>query len=106
MLLRHLTRWWPVLLLVLGAVTAEWLRQPSLRWVLLAWLAAVTGLGALWPWHGLRRGALAFASVALVVGLTVAQYRVHAVEHHWPEERAALVEAAGRTATRELHAAY
>jgi signal transduction histidine kinase len=104
--LRHLGRWWPLLLLVLGVVTAEWLRQPAMRWVLVAWLATVTGLGALRPWRGLRRGALASACIALVAGLSVAQYGVHAVEHHWPEERAALVEAAGRTATRELHAAY
>ncbi len=93
-------------MLVLGATTAEWLRQPALHWVLLAWLAAATGLAALRPWRGLRRGALAFASLALVVGLTLSQYRVHAVEHHWAEERAELVEAAGRTAIRELHAAY
>ncbi|MGH7629421.1 MAG: ATP-binding protein [Gemmatimonadales bacterium] len=95
-----------MLLLVLGAVTAEWLRQPAVHWVVLVWLTAGTGLAALRPWRGLRRGALASASGALVLGLTVAQYRVHAVEHHWPEERAELVAAAGRTATRELHAAY
>jgi two-component system nitrogen regulation sensor histidine kinase NtrY len=95
-----------VLILVLGAVTAEWLRQPALRWVVAAWLAAVFGLAALRPWRGLRRGALASATLALLAGLTIAHYRVHAVEHHWPEERAALVAAAGRAATRELHAAY
>ncbi len=93
-------------MLVLGAVTAEWLRQPAVHWVVLAWVAAITGLAALHPWRGLRRGSLAAASAALVLGLSVAQYRVHAVEHHWAEERAALVAAAGRTATRELHAAY
>jgi two-component system nitrogen regulation sensor histidine kinase NtrY len=95
-----------MLVLALGAVTAEWLRQPAIHWVVLAWLIAATGLAALRPWRGLRRGALASATLALVLGLTLAQYRVHAVEHHWAEERSALVTAAGRTATRELHAAY
>ena len=88
-----------------GAVTAEWLRQPSTRWVVAAGLIAAAGLAALWPWRGIRRGALASATGLLVLGLAVAQYRVHAVEHHWAEERAALVAAAARSATRELHAA-
>jgi hypothetical protein len=103
---RHLARWWAVLVLVVGAAAAEWLRQPSAAWAAAAWLAAATAIAALQPWSGWRRRGLAVALGALVAGLTIANLRLRAVETAWDKQRAATVESASAALARSLHLAY
>ncbi len=104
--MRHLARWWAVLVLVVGAAAAEWLRQPSAAWAAAAWLAAATAIAALQPWSGWRRRGLAVALGALVAGLTIANLRLRAVETAWDKQRAATVESASAALARSLHLAY
>lgn len=103
--MRHLARWWAVLVLVVGAAAAEWLRQPSAARVAAAWLAAATAIAALQPWSGWRRRGLALAMGALVAGLTIANLRLRAVETAWDKQRAATVESASAALARSLHLA-
>src|SRR5512143_236128 len=103
---RHLARWWAVLVLVVGAAAAEWLRQPSAGRVLAAWLSGAAAIAALHPWSGWRRRGLALAMGALVAGLTITNLRLRAVETAWDKQRAATVESASATLARRLHLAY
>src|SRR5512143_2273608 len=86
---RHLARWWAVLVLVVGAAAAEWLRQPSAAWVAAGWLSTAAAIAALHPWSGWRRRGLAVAWGALVTGLTIANLRLSTVETAWDKQRAA-----------------
>ena len=104
--MRHLARWWAVLVLVVGTAAAEWLRQPSAAWVAAGWIAGAAAIAALQPWSGLRRRALIVAIGALVVGLTIAHLRLHGVETAWDQERARAVESASDALARSLHLAY
>src|SRR5438874_2688093 len=47
--LSHLGRWWAVVVLAAGAAAAEWLRHPSVGWVIVAFLAMAAGLAVLAP---------------------------------------------------------
>ncbi|HEU4588938.1 MAG TPA: ATP-binding protein [Gemmatimonadales bacterium] len=104
--MRHFARWWMVLVLLAGAVAAEWLRHPAPSWVVLAWVAGAAAAAALYPWRGWRRPALLAALASLAVGLTAAQLRLRAVETDWPGERERMVESASNALSRNLHAAY
>jgi len=103
---RHLARWWAVLVLVVGTAAAEWLRQPSAAWIAAAWLAGAGAVAALRPWSGLRRRGLMLAIGALLAGLTVAHLRLHAVETSWDKERATIVRSASSALGRSLELAY
>ena len=103
--MRHLARWWAVLVLLVGAAAAEWLRQPAARWVAAAWIAATAAITALHPWSGWRRRGLAAAIGALVVGLAVAHARLHAVEDAWEAQRAEMVQSASAALRRGLRSA-
>lgn len=103
---RHLARSWGVLVLLMGAVAAEWLRRPARGWVGLAWAVGAVAIAALWPWRGWRRRALAVVLLALPVTLTLSHRRLRAIELAWPESRAALVKAADSALARDLRAAY
>ncbi|MBW8840195.1 MAG: hypothetical protein JF602_10180, partial [Gemmatimonadetes bacterium] len=91
--------------MALAAVVAaaEWLRSPSLAWVVVGSLAAIGAALVAWPPRGWRRpGLLAIVTgLALVLGLT--QTQLTAVETHWPEQRERRVEAASRRLSGELH---
>jgi two-component system nitrogen regulation sensor histidine kinase NtrY len=103
---RHLARWWAVLVLLLGGVAAEWLRRPSIVWVAVAGLVGAAAFIALRPWYGWRRLALAVAVAGLVVGLAAAHWRLRTVETAWEGKRGAMVESASTALRRSLHRAY
>jgi two-component system, NtrC family, nitrogen regulation sensor histidine kinase NtrY len=104
--LSHLGRWWVVVVLAAGAAAAEWLRHPSLGWVVAVALSLVPGLVVLAPSRGWRRAGLAIALVALTLELGLAQWRLSAIEQRWPQERERRVEAASRRLQGDLHAAF
>jgi len=103
---RHLARWWAVLVLPVGAVAAEWLRQPSALWVIAAWVAGAAAVAALSPWSGWRRRALAAALAGLCFGLAAAHWQLRTVETAWEGKRAGMVESASTALRRSLHRAY
>src|SRR6266545_6721468 len=104
--LSHLGRWWVVVVLAAGAATAEWLRHPSVGWVVVASLALAAGVAVLAPLTGWRRKGLAVALVALALEIGLTQWRLSAIELRWPQERERRVEAASRRLEGDLHAAF
>ncbi|HEX5387950.1 MAG TPA: ATP-binding protein [Gemmatimonadales bacterium] len=104
--MRHLARWWMVLVLLDGLVAVEWLRRPAPLWVALAWLGGGLAALAVRPWRGWRRPAVALALAALALGLTAAQAQLRTIETDWTAEREHLVKVASSTLNDQLHAAY
>ena len=100
--MRHLARWWAVLVLPVGAVAAEWLREPSALWVIAAWVAGAGAVAALSPWSGWRRRALAAALAGLCFGLAAAHWQLRTVETSWEGKRAGMVESASTALRRSL----
>jgi signal transduction histidine kinase len=93
------------LALAAGVAAAEWLRRPSLPWVVVGALAAAGSLIALYPYRGLRRRGLALTLVGLTAALAVTQARLTAIETRWPEQREQRVQAASERLSGDLHAA-
>jgi signal transduction histidine kinase len=89
-----------------GAAAAEWLRRPAWIWVAAAALALGATVLLLRPLAGWRRRGLAAALAGLVLAMALAQSRLAAIEHHWPEQRTRRVDAASRRLAGDLHAAY
>jgi len=92
--------------LLTGAVAAEWLRQPSVSWVIAAAVAGLAALLALRPFTEVRRRALAAALAGLVFGLVAAHLQLRRVETAWDGKRAAMVESGSTALKRSLHRAY
>jgi signal transduction histidine kinase len=88
------------------AAAAEWLRQPAWVWVAAVALALAAIALLLRPLAGWRRRSLAAALGGLLLAMGVMQWRLAAIEHHWPEQRKERVEAASRRLDGDLHAAY
>ncbi len=83
---------------------AEWLRRPSLPWVVAGALAVAGCLVALFPYSGWRRRGLAAALVGLIVTIAVTQARLTAIETNWAEQRERRVQAASERLSGDLHA--
>ena len=94
------------MVLAAGAASAEWLRRPAWVWVAAAALASVAAALLLRPLAGWRRPGLAAGLAALVATLSVAQWRLAAIERHWPVQREHRVTAASQRLAGDLHAAY
>jgi hypothetical protein len=94
-----------VVTLAAVVAAAEWLRAPSLTWVVIGCGAAAAALFLPWPFRGWRRGGLLAALLGLAGALGLAQARLTAIETHWPEQRERRVEAASRRLAGDLHAA-
>jgi signal transduction histidine kinase len=103
--LRHLARWWVVVIL-LGGATGEWLRRPGWGWGVAIALLGLALPATLRPLAGWRRRALAAASLVLVAAVAIAQWRLHRIVEQWPAEREARVAAAGDVLARDLHDAF
>ena len=84
---------------------AEWLRRPSLPWVVVGALAVAGCLVALVPYRGWRRRGLAATLVGLIVTIAVTQARLTAIETRWAEQRERRVQAASERLSGDLHAA-
>jgi signal transduction histidine kinase len=84
---------------------AEWLRRPSLPWVVLGALAVAGCLVALFPYHGWRRRGLAATLVGLIVAIAVTQARLTAIETNWVEQRERRVQVASERLSGDLHSA-
>ena len=84
---------------------AEWLRWPSLPWVVVGALAVAGCLVALFPYRGWRRRGLAATLVALIVTIAVTQARLTAIETSWTEQRERRVQAASERLSGDLQAA-
>ena len=84
---------------------AEWLRRPSLPWVVVGAVAALACLVALAPWPRWRHRSLAAALVGLIATIAVTQARLTAVETRWAEQRERRVEAASKRLNGDLRAA-
>ena len=84
---------------------AEWLRRPSLPWVVVGVVAALACLVTLAPWPRWRHRNLAAALVGLIATIAVTQARLTAIETRWAEQRERRVEAASRRLAGDLHAA-
>jgi signal transduction histidine kinase len=104
--LSHRAWSWVVTVFAAGAAAAEWLRRPAWIWVAAAALALGATVLLLRPLAGWRRRGLAAALAGLVLAMAVAQWRLAAIEHHWPEQRTRRVDAASRRLAGDLHAAY
>jgi two-component system, NtrC family, nitrogen regulation sensor histidine kinase NtrY len=103
--LSHRPPWWLVSALASVVAAAEWLRRPSLPWVVVAAVAGVACVAALAPWRGWRSRGLAAALVTLIATIAVTQVRLTAIETRWSEQRERRVEAASRRLDGDLHAA-
>src|SRR5512138_970860 len=97
---------WVVVVLAAGLSAAEWLRRPGWMWVSATAAALVALLVLLRPFTGWRRRALVAALAWLVAVLVVAQVRLTAIEHHWPDQRKARVTAASERLAGDLHTAF
>ena len=84
---------------------AEWLRRPSLPWVVVGALAVGGCLVALYPYRGWRRCGLVATLVGLIVTIAVTQARLTAIETRWAEQREHRVQAASERLSGDLHAA-
>ena len=84
---------------------AEWLRRPSLPWVLAAALATAVCLVMLAPLRGWRRRGLAVTLLGLIVAIAVTQARLTAIETDWGRQRERRVNAASERLSGDLHAA-
>ena len=88
-----------------AVAAAEWLRRPSLTWVVVGAVAVVGCLAALAPWRGWRQRGLAAALLGLLVAIAVTPVRLTAIETRWAEQRERRVEVASRRLDGDLHAA-
>ncbi len=88
-----------------GVAAAEWLRRPSLAWVLVGAVAVAGCLVVLFPYRGWRRPALVAVLVGLIVTIAVTQSRLTAIETRWSEQRERRVEAASQRLSGDLEAA-
>ncbi len=104
--MKHLARWWALLVLLICAAAAEWLRQPSPLWVAGAVLAGIGAAAALRPWSNWRRRLLVAALAGLALGLGAAHWQLRTVETAWETKRSATVESASRELRRGLRRAY
>lgn len=84
---------------------AEWLRRPSLPWVVVGAVAVVACLVALAPWPRWRHRGLSAVLVGLIATIAVTQARLTAIETRWAEQRERRVEAASRRLDGDLHRA-
>jgi two-component system, NtrC family, nitrogen regulation sensor histidine kinase NtrY len=105
MVLIHRERWWVLIVVAAGGAAAEWLRQPSLTWVLLEWTCVAGAVFMLWPLAGWRRRALAALLGGIAASLALAQWQLNAIETRWPDEREARVTAASERLQGDLRAA-
>ncbi|HET9038664.1 MAG TPA: hypothetical protein VFN40_00775, partial [Gemmatimonadales bacterium] len=97
---------WVMVIVAAGAAAAEWLRRPAWVWVaaVVILLAVLVVLGR--PGTGWRRGALLATLAGLAAALAVSQWRLTAIETHWPEQRKRRIDAASERLAGDLHAAY
>jgi hypothetical protein len=103
--LSHRPPWWLVWALASVVAAAEWLRRPSLPWVVIGVVAVLACLVALAPWPRWRHRGLAAALVGLIATIAVTQARLTAIETRWAEQRERRVEAASTRLAGDLHAA-
>ncbi|HJR51485.1 MAG TPA: ATP-binding protein [Gemmatimonadales bacterium] len=101
----HRPPWWLVWALASVVAAAEWLRRPSLPWVVAGAVAVLACLVALAPWARWRHRCLAAALVGLIATIAVTQARLTAIETRWAEQRERRVEAASRRLSGDLRAA-
>ncbi len=91
--------------LAAGVAAAEWLRRPSLVWVVIVALAATGALVLLAPFRGWRQRALAVALAGLTVAIGMTQRSLTAIETRWSQERERRVETASERLDGDLRAA-
>jgi two-component system nitrogen regulation sensor histidine kinase NtrY len=103
--LSHRPPWWLVSALASAVAAAEWLRRPSLPWVVIGALAVAVSLVALAPYDTWRRRGLAAILVGLIATIAVTQARLTAIETRWAEQREQRVQAASERLSGDLHAA-
>src|SRR5918992_3529005 len=101
----HRGRWWVLVVVAAGGAAAEWLRQPSVAPVWIAWLCVAAELAILWPVAGWRKRGLTLVLLVLAASLTLGQRHLKAIETRWPEEREERVTAASENLAGDLHAA-
>jgi two-component system, NtrC family, nitrogen regulation sensor histidine kinase NtrY len=101
----HRGQSWVVVILAAGVAAAEWLRQPGLLWVVIAWAAAAGAVATLWPLAGWRRRLLSALLLSLGASLTVSQHRLTTIETRWPEERERRVTGASQHLAGDLQSA-
>ncbi len=103
--MRHVDRWWVVVVLAVALATAEWLRGSSLLW---AWLAAALAAGA--AVLVLQRRTRTRWLLALLLALLALQsvrtaLSARAIDREWPSERERRLEAYGNSVGGELRRA-
>ncbi|MFL5472406.1 MAG: hypothetical protein ACJ8AM_08630, partial [Gemmatimonadales bacterium] len=76
-----------------GVGAAEWLRQPAMVLVWLAWICVLAEAILLWPLAGWRRRGLLLLLAALAAVMTLGHRQLRAIETRWPEERESRVTA-------------
>lgn len=103
--MRHVDRWWVVVVLAVALATAEWLRGSSLAW---AWLAAVLAAGgALLVLRRRTRTRWLLASLLALLALQSARTALaaHAIDSDWTGERERRLKAYGNSVGGELRRA-
>ena len=88
-----------------GVGAAEWLRQPAMVLVWLAWICVLAEGMVLWPLAGWRRRGLLLLLAALAAVMTLGHRQLRAIETRWPEERENRVTAASEHLAGDLHSA-
>src|SRR5918994_5024709 len=80
LVLSHWGRSWVFIVVAAGGAAAEWLRQPAVAWVWVAWVCVVAEVAILWPLGGWRRRGLALLLCGLAAGVTIGQRQLKAIE--------------------------
>lgn len=103
--MRHVDRWWVVVVLAVALATAEWLRGSTLVW---AWLAAIlAAAAALLVLQRRTRTRWLLASLLALLALQSVRTALsaRAIDDDWPTERERRLEAYGNSVGGELRQA-
>jgi two-component system, NtrC family, nitrogen regulation sensor histidine kinase NtrY len=103
--LSHRGRLWVLIVVTAAGLTAEWLRQPAVALVWLAWACVIAAAILLGPVPDWRRRALLLLLGGLATALSLGHRELKAVETRWPEEREKRVTAASEHLDSDLHSA-
>jgi two-component system, NtrC family, nitrogen regulation sensor histidine kinase NtrY len=84
------------------AAAAEWLRQPNLISVWVAWGSIVAAVALMYPLKSWRQRALVATLAGLALCLTLTQRQLTRIERQWPAEREQRVTAASQRLAGDL----
>lgn len=98
--------WWLPWAALTVVAAGEWLRTPTLPWMVGVGLGATASLWSLRPWAGWQARSIGATLILLAVVPLVTEWRLAQLEAHWPAIQRARVDRATDRLAGDLHAAY